>query len=97
MNGGATYGVAVPHAFDTTELISVVLDAGCITAPQGSVPIALPGQPHFDLQAATQLPVPQLRREQAGPALAGDGITERTAMNAATDKEEKRAILCKCR
>ena len=72
--------------------MEVVLDAGCITAPQGSVPIALPGQPHFDLQAATQLAFPQLRREQAGPALAGEGITETAAMNAITNKEEKRAI-----
>ena len=76
----------------------MLLDAGCITVPQGSVPIALPGQPHFDLQVVTQLAVPQLRWAQAGPVLAGDKITKKTAMNVVTDKEEKCVIFfCKCR
>jgi hypothetical protein len=61
-----TYGAALPHASDMT--VDILAIEGVITAPQGSVPMTLPGKPHFEPHFAIQSAPFRLRRAQAGPA-----------------------------
>jgi len=83
--------VTLPQACAAILLISFELE-GVITAPQGSVPMAQPGQPHLAAQADTQLLLSRFRRAQAGPAITL-GRTERKETTVAIKKKgEIRAI-----
>lgn len=74
-----TYG-SIPQASETMESqASCVLSVFCITAPQRSVPIILPGTPHFDWHLWTQSKAFQYFFEQAGPASPPERTEKMTA------------------
>jgi hypothetical protein len=71
----------IPHASETMESqASLVFSVFCITDPQRSLPIILPGTPHFDWHLCTQSEVLRYFAEQAGPARPPERREKMTAL-----------------